>query len=152
MLTVYPGESRMPRPHYQIADDDVAVVHRWLRPKLREATWSHHGASLTAWDQFRLDHPTARKCQQWYDRFLDAAQWKQLHAVIRAARRDANHLRRTVRLSTRASVLLHDLAESEQLMLSATIKRYLAPVPITPSHQETPPAAEQPPMPPPATR
>jgi hypothetical protein len=40
----------MPRPRYQIADDDVAVVHRWVRSKFREITWLHHGASLTAWD------------------------------------------------------------------------------------------------------
>jgi hypothetical protein len=142
----------MPRPRYEMADDDVAVVHRWLRSKFRETTWSHHGASLTAWDQFPLDHPTARKCQQWCDRFLDAAQWKQLHAVMRAARRDANHQTRTVRLSTRASVLLHDLAVREQLTLSEAIERYLPPVTTTPSRQETPPTAEQPPMPPPATR
>jgi len=111
----------MPRPRYQIADDDVAVVHRWVRSKFRETTWPHHGASLTAWDQFPLDHPTARKCQQWCDRFLDAAQWKQLHAVIHAARRVANHQTRTVRLSTHASVLLHDLAVRDQLTLSEAI-------------------------------
>src|SRR5438094_585341 len=99
----------MPRPRYQMTDDDVAVVHRWVRAKLRESTWPRLGASLTAWDRFPLDHPTASTLQQWCDRFLDAAQWKQLHAVIRAARRDASRTR-TVRLATRASALLHDLA------------------------------------------
>jgi hypothetical protein len=120
----------MPRPRYQITDDDVDVVHRWVRSKFCE----------TAWEQSPLDHPTAPTLQQWCDRCLDAAQWKQLHAVIRAARRDASQTR-TVRLSTRASTLLHDLAAREQLTLSEAIERYLAPVTTTPSRQETPPTA-----------
>jgi hypothetical protein len=81
----------MPRPRYQIADADVAVVHRWVRSKCRE----------TARAQFPLDNPATEQLQQWCDRFLNAAQWKQLHAVMRAARRDASHQTRTVRLSTR---------------------------------------------------
>jgi hypothetical protein len=89
----------MPRPRYQIAEADVAVVHRWVRSKFHETA--------------PLDHPITEQLQQWCDRFLDAAQWKQLHAVIRAARRDASHQTRTVRLSTRASALLHDLAARE---------------------------------------
>lgn len=99
-----------------------------------------------------LDHPTPEQLQQWCDRCLDAAQWKQLHAVIRAARRDASHQTRTVRLSTRASALLHDLAVREQLTLSETIERYLAPMAITSSHQETPPTTEQPSVQQPAVR
>ena len=37
----------MPRPRYQISDEDAAVVHRWVRAKFRE----------TAWEQCPLDHP-----------------------------------------------------------------------------------------------
>jgi hypothetical protein len=122
----------MPRPRYQIAEADVAVVHRWVRSKFRETA--------------TLDPPTTEQLQQWCDRCLDAAQWKQLHAVIRAARRDASHQTRTVRLSTRASTLLHDLAAREQLTLSETIERYLPAVTLTPIHQAPPPLAEQPPV------
>src|SRR5574341_551830 len=111
MRTLYRGERYMPRPRYQITNDDVAVVHRWVRAKFPETA--------------PLDPLTTEQLQQWCDRFLDAAQWKQLHAVIRAARRDASQTR-TVRLSTRASALLHDLAAREQLTLSETIERYLA--------------------------
>ena len=114
----------MPRPRYQISDEDAPVVHRWVRAKFRETTW----------EQCPLDHPTPEQLQQWCDRCLDAAQWKQLHAVIRAARRDASQTR-TVRLSTRASTLLHDLAAREQLTLSETIERYLTAVII---HAATP--------------
>ena len=142
----------MSRPRYQMTDDDVAVVHRWVRSKFHETAWPHHDVSLTAWDQFPLDNPTTKRLQQWCDRFLDAVQWKQLHAVIRAARRDASHQTRTIRLSTRASGLLHDLAAREQLTLSATIERYLAPATSPPACQETPPTAEQPSMQPPAAR
>jgi len=142
----------MSRPPYQIADDDVAVVHRWVRAKFRETAWPQPGASLTAWDRFPLDHPTASNLQQWCDRFLDAAQWKQLHAVIRAARRDASHQTRTVRLSARASALLHDFAVREQLTLSETIERYLAPGTLAPTRQDTPPTAEKPPVQQTATR
>src|SRR5712691_7652450 len=127
MLTVCFGESRMPRPRYQIAEDDVAVVHRWVRSKFHESA-------------------PPEQLQQWCDRWLDAVQWKQLHAVIRAARRDASHQTRTVRLSTRASALLHDLAAREQLTLSETIERYLTAVTMTPTHQAPPPIAEQPPV------
>jgi hypothetical protein len=72
---------------------------------------------------FPLDHLTGRTRQHWCDRCLDAARCKHLHAVMRAARRDASQTR-TVRLSTRASALLHDLAEREQLTLSETIEGY----------------------------
>src|SRR6266571_2438257 len=132
MLTVCPVESRMPRPRYQITDADVAVVRRWVRAKFREI----------AWDQCPLDNPTTEQLQQWCDRFLDAAQWQQLHAVIRAARRDASHQTRTVRLSTRASALLHDLASREQLTLSETIERYLATAVLPPPQPSLPPPAE----------
>jgi hypothetical protein len=91
-----------------------------------------------------LDTPTIEQLQQWCDQCLDAGQWKQLHAVIRAARRDASHQTRTVRLSTRASALLHDLAEREQLTLFETIEKYLTAGTITPPSQTPPPLAEQP--------
>ena len=119
----------MPRPRYQIADADVAVVHRWVQAKFRETA--------------PLDPPTTEQLQQWCDQCLDAAQWKQLHAVIRAARRDASHQTRTVRLSTRASALLHDLASREKLTLSETIERYLPAVTMTPTPQTSPPIAER---------
>jgi hypothetical protein len=128
----------MPRPRYQIAEADVAVVHRWVRSKFRETA--------------PLDTPTAEQLQQWCNQYLDAAQWKQLHAVIRAARRDASHQTRTVRLSTRASALLHDLTEREQLTLSETIEKYLNVGTITPPGKVPHPKAEQPPVPPTATR
>jgi hypothetical protein len=94
----------MPRPRYQMADADVAVVHRWMRSTCRETA--------------PLDPPTTEQLQQWCDRCLDAGQWKQLHAVIRAARRDASHQTRTGRLSTRASALLHvvNALKYEQLL------------------------------------
>src|SRR5574341_2564870 len=119
----------MPRPRYQIADAGVAVVHRWMRSTCRETA--------------PLDPPTTEQLQQWCDQCLDAAQWKQLHAVIRAARRDASQTC-TVRLSTRASTLLHDLAAREQLTLSETIKKHLTAGTITPPGQIPPPMAEQP--------
>src|SRR5215471_7808428 len=119
----------MKRPRYHMTDADVAVVHRWVQSKFRETA--------------PLDHPTTKQLQQWCDRCLDAAQWKQLHAVIRAAQRDASQTR-TVRLSTHASALLHDLAAREQLTLSETIEKYLTAVAITPPGQETPATAEQP--------
>ena len=72
--------------------------------------------------------------------------------MIRAARRNASHQTRTVRLSTRASALLHDLAAREQLTLSETIERYLPAVTMTPTHQAPPPIAEQPPVPQAAAR
>jgi hypothetical protein len=114
-----------------MTDADVAVVHRWVRSKFRETA--------------PLDTPTTEQLQQWCNRCLDAAQWKQLHAVIRAARRDASQTR-IVRLTTRASLLLHDLASREKLTLSETIERYLPAVTRTPTSQASPPLAEQPPV------
>jgi hypothetical protein len=114
-----------------MTDADVAVVPRWVRSKFPETAL--------------LDHPTPEQLQQWCDQRLDAAQWKQLHAVIRAARRDGSQTR-TVRLSTRASALLHDLASREKLTLSETIERYLPAVTMTPTPQTSPPIAEQPPV------
>jgi hypothetical protein len=115
-----------------MTDADIAVVHRWVRSKFPETA--------------PLDTPTPEQLQQWCDRCLDAAQWKQLHAVMRAARRDASHQTRTVRLSTRASALLHDLVSREQLTLSETIEKYLIAGTITPPGQAPPPLAEQPPV------
>jgi hypothetical protein len=114
-----------------MTDADVALVHRWAQSKFPETAPS--------------DHPTTEQLQQWCDRYLDAAQWNQLHAVIRAARRDASQTR-TVRLSTHASALLHDLASREKLTLSETIERYLPAVTMTPIPQAPPPLAEQPPV------
>ena len=99
----------MARPRYQIAEEDVPVVHRWVQAKCRDTAWPQPDDAHTAWDQFPCAQPTARQLQQWCDRFLDATQWTQLQAVIRAARRDARQTR-TVRLSTRAYARLHDLA------------------------------------------
>ena len=132
----------MPRPRYQIAEEDVPVVHRWVHAKLRDITSPQHDAARTAWGQVPREQPTATQLQQWCDQYLDAPQWTQLQAVIRAARRDARQTR-TVRLSTSAHALLHDLARREKLTLSETIERHLAAVIATPVHQDTPPMTEQ---------
>src|SRR5262249_14357099 len=72
-------------------------------------------------------------------------------AVIRAARRDTRQTH-TVRLSTSAYACLHDLATREQLTLSETIERYLAPLMATPSPQNAPSTAVQSPIQPLAAR
>ena len=131
----------MPRPRYQLAEEDVPVVHRWVQAKGRDTAHA-------AWDQFPHEHSTAISLQQWCDQYLDATQWTQLQAVIRAARRDARQTR-TVRLSTRAHARLHDLAQRAQLTLSETIERYLADVTVAPTPHDTPPTtAKTPPQPP----
>jgi macrodomain Ter protein organizer (MatP/YcbG family) len=132
----------MPRPRYQIAAQDVPAVHRWVHAKFRDTTWPQHDAAHTAWDAFPREQPTTTQLQQWCDQHLDVAQWTQLQAVIRAARRDARQTR-TVRLSTSAHTLLHDLALREQLTLSETIERYLADVITTPTRQDTSPTIEK---------
>ena len=130
----------MSRPRYQLAEADVPVVHRWVQAKVRDTAHA-------AWDQFPHKHPTATRLQQWCDRYLDAAQWTQLQAVIRAARRDARQTR-TVRLSTRAHACLHDLAQRAQLTLSETIERYLADVTVTPTPPDpSPSTVKTPPQP-----
>src|SRR5262249_1350561 len=122
----------MPRSRYQMTDADVAVVHRWVRSKFRETA--------------PLDPPTTEQLQQWCDRCLDAAQWKQLPAVCRAARRDASHQPPPVGLSPGASAFLPAPAPRKQLPFSDTIERYLPAVPMTPTPQASPPLAEQPPV------
>jgi hypothetical protein len=140
----------MPRPRYQITEEDVPVVHRWVQAKCRDTVRHQPNAARTAWDQFPREHPTATQLQQWCDQYLDAPQWTQLQAVIRAARRDARQTR-TVRLSTRAHAHLHNLAEREQLTLSETIERYLSDVTVAlapediPSTTEKTPPKHQPP-------
>jgi hypothetical protein len=96
----------MPRPRYRITQDDVKIVHQWIRDRFRTLGWPEDWPELTAWDRFPLDNPTAKKLQPWCDRFLDAAQWQQVQAVIRAARRDRSQYR-TVRLSRKAHVCDH---------------------------------------------
>jgi hypothetical protein len=130
----------MPRPRYQLTDDDVAVVHRWVRERFRTHGWPEDWPSLTAWDRFPLDKPTTNTLQRWCDRFLDTSQWKQLQAVIRAARHDKSHSR-TVHLSTRAHAPLRALAEREHLTLSAVIERYLPEATATPTAQAAHPTA-----------
>lgn len=132
----------MPRPRYQITDEDVAVTHRWVRERFRTHGWPEDWPLLTAWDRFPLDKLTSKTLQRWCDRFLDAAQWKQLQAVIRTARRDKSQSR-TVHLSQNAYALLHHLAEREQLTLSETIERHLAEVATTQTRQDAPPPTEK---------
>jgi hypothetical protein len=127
----------MPRARYQFTAADVPVVHRWVQAKLHTPTWPQHATARTARDQFPHDQPTVPQLQQWCTQFLEASQWAQLQAVIRAARRDARQTR-TVRLSTRAHTLLHALARREQRTLSETLERHLAPVLVTPAPQDTP--------------
>ena len=141
----------MPRPRYQIAEQDVPVVHRWVQGKARDPSWPQHEAARTAWHQYTDAQPTARQLQQWCDQYLNGPQWTQLQAVIRAARRDGSQTH-TVRLSTRAYARLHDLATREQLTLSETIERHLVPALATPSPQAPPPTAEKAPVQPTAAR
>jgi hypothetical protein len=115
----------MPRPRYQLAEDDMPVVHRWVQAKFRDPVWPQPEAARRARDRFLHEPSTPIRLQQWCDRYLDVTQWTQLQAVIRAARR-ATGQTRTVRLSTRAHARLHDLAKRAQLTLSDTIEKYLA--------------------------
>ena len=133
----------MPRPRYQLTEADVPVVHRWVQAKLHDPTWPQPDVARTARHQFARAQPTVEALHAWCARWLEASQWRQLQAVIRAARRDASQTR-TVRLSTRAYARLHDLATREQLTLSETIERYLAtstPHPDTPGDARHDPAA-----------
>jgi macrodomain Ter protein organizer (MatP/YcbG family) len=118
----------MPRPRYQLTEADVPVVHRWVQAKLRDPTWPQPDAARPARHQLARVQPTVAALHAWCARWLNTAQWRQLQAVIRAARRDARQTR-TVRLSTSAYARLHDLATREQLTLSETIERYLAVAP-----------------------
>jgi hypothetical protein len=124
----------MPRPRYHLTKEDVPVVLRWVQAKFRDTIWPRQDA---AWDQFPGEHLTTTQLQQWCDQYLDATQWTQLQAVIRAARRGAGQTR-TVRLSTSAHACLHDLAAREQLTLSETIERYLSRVTVAPTLEDTP--------------
>jgi hypothetical protein len=124
-------------------------VHRWIRDRFRTRGWPEDWPELTAWDRFPLDNPTVKKLQPWCDRFLDATQWKQVQAVIRAARRDRSQYR-TVRLSRKAHHILQEISQRETLTLSEVIEQYLSGVAQTP---EAAPAEQRtlPPSPPPAT-
>lgn len=135
----------MPRPRYQLTEADVPVVHRWVQAKLRDPIWPQPDAAHTARHQLARVQPTVEALHAWCARFLASSQWRQLQAVIRAARRDASQTR-TVRLSTTAYARLHDLATREQLTLSETIERYLAPVTATPPRQATSPTTSQTPV------
>ncbi len=117
----------MPRPRYQIRDDDVTTVHRWIRERFRTQSprWPKEWGSLTAWDKFPLERPTAKKLQKWCDRWLDAEQWKQVQAIIRSARRDYSQYR-NVRLSRKTHELLDSVAKRDNLTLLEVIERYLS--------------------------
>ena len=117
----------MPRLRYQITAADVDVVHRWIRERLRNDVCPEDWPRLTAWDKFPYEKPTVKTLQRWCDRFLDAQQWRQLQAVIRAARRDLSQ-HRTVRLSRNAHEILGKLATRDKLTLSEVIERYLSSV------------------------
>ena len=76
----------MPRARYQCTEDDVLVVHRWVHAKLRDATWPQPDTAHAAREQFPREQPTVAQLQAWGDQYLNAPQWMQLQAVIRAAR------------------------------------------------------------------
>jgi len=63
----------MPRPRYQIAEEDVPVVRRWVHAKLRDTTSPQHDAARTAWGQAPREQPTAMQLQQWCDQYLLSA-------------------------------------------------------------------------------
>jgi hypothetical protein len=128
----------MPRARYQFTEKDVPIVHRWAHTKLHDPAWPQHNTARSARDQFPHQHPTAPQFQQWCDQYLDATQWTQLQAVIRAARRSARQTR-TIRLSISVHARLHALAEREQLTLSEAIERYLDDGTVAPASNTTPP-------------
>jgi hypothetical protein len=57
-------EECMARPRYQIAEEDVPAVHRWVHAKCRDTTWPQPNAAHTARDQFPRVQPTAAQLQQ----------------------------------------------------------------------------------------
>lgn len=136
----------MSRARYQFTEEDVPVVHRWVHGKLRGPTWPQPDVAHTARAQFPREQPTAAQLSQWCDAYLDAPQWRQLQAVIRAARRDGTQTR-TVRLSPSAHQRLQALALREQLTLSEAIERYLLDAVAAPTPPEAPPAPAAPPVP-----
>lgn len=127
----------MPRARYQFTEEDVPVVHRWAHAKFRDTAWPQYDVARNARNQFPREPPTAAELQQWCDQYLDAPQWTQLQALIRAARRDTRQTR-TVRLTAGAHARLHALAVREQLTLSETIERHLADGTVASAPKDTP--------------
>ena len=120
----------MPRKRYQFTDADVTTVHRWIRDKFRTQPNSFpkdRWGNLSAYDAFPFDKPTAKKLQVWCERWLEAAQWRQLQAVIRSARRDRYSTTKSVKLTKFAHAILSMLAKREGITLSEVIETYLGP-------------------------
>ena len=71
----------MPRLRYQLADEDVPVVHRWVYTKFRDTGWPQPTTAPSAWNAFPREQPTATALQEWCEQSLDATQWTQLQGV-----------------------------------------------------------------------
>ncbi len=112
----------MPRPRYTLSEGDFLAARAYVQRKLAtELYWLDSLQAEGEWVQAKRDPLTL---QHWCERWLDEAQWRQLKAAVRAARkrrRDRTGTRDpavNVTLSRRAWLILSALARHDGLTLS----------------------------------
>ena len=112
----------MARPRYTLSEDDFPAARAYVQRKLAtELYWLDNLQAEGEWVQAKRDPLTLG---QWCERWLNEAQWRQLKAAVRAARkrrRDRTGTRDpavNVTLSRRAWLILSALARHDGLTLS----------------------------------
>jgi macrodomain Ter protein organizer (MatP/YcbG family) len=121
----------MSRPKYTLNKDDLPAVSRYLTHKLLQADWltednAQADKAVRAFQKAMCNHVTLNA---WCEKWLNNAQWQQLKAALRAARKrlndrtGANDPKVSVTLERRAWLILRRLAQEEGLTLSGFIEK-----------------------------
>ena len=125
----------MPRPRYQITDDDFLHAEFYLTVRIRNLriTFAKGISSIDAaadyQDAVRTDGKTKRLelLNSWCERYLSGTEWKRLKSAIRKRRerfRRADE-QKTVTITAKAHRLLSQLAERDNVTFSGILEHYL---------------------------
>jgi macrodomain Ter protein organizer (MatP/YcbG family) len=131
----------MARARYTITGADKRLAVQYLQRRIREERehiergfplyFAHLEGAAQAQRAIRAFGDAALKLEDlnaWVERYLSDAQRAQLQSAIRQGRRRARFPeRKTLTVSSKAWRYLSDLAERDEVTLSAVIERYLYP-------------------------
>jgi len=116
----------MARQKYTIEKKDFQFVRKYLERKLIQFCWPNERPS-EAKDKFENNKCDNLTLNVWCEKWLDKEQWGQLKNAVRAHRSHQKRKSklRTIRLSSKAHLILSDLSKHDNITLSEVVLKHL---------------------------